>query len=101
MSKVSSPAYLEAKIEDGPMIMLDKASMAAGANSKLICKAGQKMTIKFPVKPAIAKWTGSLKTAFPTENVATLSSMDGFTMMMDSAKLACVKVLGRANFITF
>ena len=27
--------------------------------------------------------------------------MDGFKMMMDTAKFACVKVLGAANHITF
>jgi hypothetical protein len=40
--------------------MVDKAAMSAGAASKIECKAGQKLTIKYPVKPSIIKWIGCL-----------------------------------------
>ena len=61
LSKHTSSEFINVSIDDGRQIMLDKESYAAGAQSSIICRAGQVMTIKFPVKPQICKWIGQIK----------------------------------------
>ena len=64
IDKLTGSEFLQAKSSDGKMIMCDSAALSSGAGSKLVCKAGETVTIDFPVKPSMVKWIGSMRARF-------------------------------------
>ena len=59
------------------------------------------MTIKFPVKPTLVKWTGCLKTRASDGAADHMRSLAGYSVMVETAAISPVQILGTSNHLTF
>jgi len=81
--------------------MCDKASFAGGNASKLVIKAGETMIIKYPVKPQVVKWTGSLKVRNDDHAVEWYNQLASHAIIDSTSSISPVQVLGTSNHLTF
>jgi hypothetical protein len=100
MEMLKSSDFIKVESDDGAMIIADRSAFQSNATTQIVCKAGQKLNIKFPTKPQVVKWIGCLKTR-GGGNREKYSRLDGFDLMMETAAFSPVAVYAASDHVTF
>ncbi len=95
MEKLTAEHFIEIKSSAGTKAIVGKHS----TNFDFECKAGETISIKYPVKPTTVQWTGSLHVTHDHHD--KFNSLEGFSTMHDLTQHSIVRVWAETDHVLF